>query len=374
MSIPANAPDPACAPGARPRLIAAFMLIMTLLIPRAGHAAADMLADTDLQGDAYRSFELIAPVPDFCRKVCEKDEGCRAWTFSWPGKKGKRAKCFLKRSVAEKRKDTCCISGYKKRSIASTLGNTVRNWLNREGSSEQPTPDDTNGDTLQPQEQPQQPPASPARAPRQQAEPRQRPQPDAQDEAMLAEKRDFCRRYAQAARDANRAARQLGCGFAGGLWGASFNGYFNWCMKNSPQRADRNTERRAAALQQCRAGLASRRRDPGFDMPQFPPDAAYDERLRDLYGRFRQPRQARQPRDPRWRRARFVYSWLRRAGPAPRMTPWRPTFSGKCPLVRACECPQGDTCRVYEPGSIAVYWPLGCDGPPAYVICRVRRR
>ncbi len=363
--------------------LALIPILLILLVPRAGHAAQQMLADTDLAGDTYRSFELIAPVPDFCRKVCEKDEGCRAWTFSWPGKKGKRAQCFLKRSIAEKRKDPCCISGYKTRSVATRLGNAVRNWLGNDKNAE--TPSANTDKTEAPAASPQPEPPAPRQKPQSSAQPQTQPQPvrqprpqqpaaEQQNEALLAEKRDFCRRYARAAREANRTARRMGCGFRGGLWGGSFNGYFNWCMKNTPQAAERNTARRASALRRCETELAARRQ-PGFDMPQFPPGAAFNERLRDLYDRFRRPpREARQPRDPRWRQAPFIYSWLKRAGPGPRSTPWRPSFSGKCPLVRACACPQGDTCRVYEPGSIAVYWPLGCNAPPAYVICRVRRR
>ena len=110
--------------------------LLALLLDPASARAEKMLPDTELSGSAYRSFELIAPVPDFCRKVCEKDTGCQAWMFSWPGKKGKRAKCFLYSAVEGKREDTCCIAGYK--SKGSSFGETIARWFG--GEEEQGKP------------------------------------------------------------------------------------------------------------------------------------------------------------------------------------------------------------------------------------------
>ena len=348
-------------------------------------AAKSRLADTELQGGTYRSFELVAPVPDFCRKVCEKDEGCQAWTFAWPGKKGKRAMCFLKRSVSGERKDTCCISGYKKRGMLASLGKAAREWLKREEGQDKEGQDEAPADNAG---EAAGTPSAPATS-----QARQGTTPPAGDETAqsrdlfdesqaLAQKRAFCRDYARRAIRANEQARELGCGYAGGLWGASYNGYFNWCMNNPPEAAERNTQRRAEGLRRCRVALQN-----------TPPGAPYGGPARDEYapeGRFGgegvPPYWRRGPEYPPaarpyggagrgiMRNARWVYSWLKRGGPGPRASMWRPTLSGKCPLVRACACPQGDSCRMYEPGEIAIYWPLGCDGPPAYVVCRVRRR
>ncbi len=342
----------------------AFIVGLLALLPSTPPArAANMLADTELSGNAYRSFELIAPVPDFCRKVCEKDTGCQAWMFSWPGKKGKRAKCFLFAGVQGKRKDTCCISGY--RGKGSTFGETIARWF----GSEKDTKENAGGEPAQSRTPPERKTERPA--PRTAQAPRPaRPtptEPPLADPAEVERQRQFCAQYADAAVRANRKARELGCGFRGGLWGASRNGYFNWCMRNNEQRAERNTQRRLAALQECERRLATRppvpAAPPAPGVAPMPPDPGHPDA---------------RPAPPAvryiWRQARYTYSWLKRSGPGPRTTPWRPTLSGKCVLVRACECPQGNTCRVYEPGSIAVSWPNGCDGPPAYYVCRVRRR
>jgi len=353
--------------------------------------AAEMLADTDLAGETYRTFELIAPVPDFCRKVCEKDEGCRAWTFSWPGKKGKRAQCLLKRSVSEKRQDTCCISGYKKRKPAVSFAELTRRWLGGDDAADTTATASGNegSGTMTPQQRRTAPAtgtgagsgnnAAPERAIANVRKPapmqpraREAAMQAAEEQARLAEKRIFCRQYARTAIAANRQARALGCGFRGGLWGASFNGYFNWCMRNPRQAAERNTQRRSAALQQCNRAAINRpapRRADQYPPPEFGVPPVY---------RRTPPRAHDDVPPPAARalqqRAPWLYSWLKRSGPGPRATPWRPSLSGKCPLVRACDCPQGNTCRVYAPGAIAVSWPLGCDGPPAYMVCRVRRR
>jgi hypothetical protein len=141
-------------------------------------------------------------------------------------------------------------------------------------------------------------------------------------------------------------------------------------MKNPEQKAERNTQRRTAALRRCERELAARPLEPAQPpAPDTPPEPPAP----DYYPPVARPAPP-PPGRGLWRRARFVYSWLKRSGPGPRATPWRPTLSGKCVLVRACDCPQGNTCRVYEPGGIAIVWPAGCDGPPAYYICRVRRR
>ncbi len=336
--------------------LAFFVLPLLAMLPSASARAANMLADTEFTGQTYRSFELVAPVPDFCRKVCEKDEGCQGWTFAWPGKKGKRAKCFLFRSVTDKRKDTCCIAGYRKKNFS--FGSAVSDWLKHDEkprqASREASPERKESATVQEEGKPKTSretmpsTANVSAADDELARDRQR-----------EEKRARCRAYAETAIAANREARKLGCGFRGGLWNASYEAYFRSCMKKPLQAAEWKTKKRAAQLRECRSEMARRQ----FEAP--PPVEQRTEIARD-----EPPPAAREL----MRRAPYAYSWLVRSGPGPRVTPWRPSVSGKCPLVRDCECPQANTCGVYEPGDIATYWPLGCEGPPALVVCRVRRR
>ncbi len=365
----------------RPALPPLLLLCLALLLAiTPARAASGKLADTELVGETYRSFELIAPVPDFCRKVCERDEGCEAWTFAWPGKKGKRAKCLLKRKVTEKRQDTCCISGYRPKGGTATATATRKQEAPSGGKAAAPAAemggagsgDDDNAAGSRAAAG--KPAARPDTARSSGSGTRVSSSASAADDSLagaddpaLAEKRLFCQRYAALARQANEQAQARGCDVRGGLWGARYEAYFNSCMKKRPEVAERNTKLRALALQRCARAQARRQPDvldgpPPFPPPSSPPDAApWPERRPPAAGTLQ-------------RRAPFLYSWLKRSGPGPRATLWRPSLSGKCPLTRRCDCPQGNSCRVYDAGEMAIYWPLGCNGPPATVVCRVRRR
>ncbi len=354
-----------------PRAIPFLSFLFVFFLLQTSFArAANMLADTEFTGQSYRSFELIAPVPDFCRKVCEKDEGCQGWMFSWPGKKGKRAKCFLFRTVEGKRKDTCCIAGYREKSFS--FGKAVAGWLKGEPSAQRPNEGGSQApSSAEPRSEERLSPSRFEGAPPANSE-------TAQDRQLQdrREKQAKCREYAETAMAANREAQELGCGFRGGLWNASYDAYFMSCMKKPLKAAEWKTKKRSAQLRECRRAIALRRQREADPLRRWEETIKGEWRkLRERLSRADERRRERPPAARELsRRARYVYSWLKRSGPGPRATPWRPTLSGKCPLVRACECPQGNTCGVYEPGSIAIHWPQGCGGPPAYVVCRVRRR
>ncbi len=345
------------------RVVIMLLILLPSALAPAARAVENSLPDTGLKGDTYRTFELAAPVPDFCRAVCDRDSGCRGWTFAWPGKKGKRAVCELKRTIGERVKDTCCISGLKKQERFS-FGDRVRALLGRMESGTGNEPDTGDNQHRRPDTRREASPAVPLPEPREDTA--AAPPSVMNGEPRGAEKRLLCQAYARAAIDANRDNRRLRCGYRGALWGASPRGYFNWCMRNSVKDAERNTKARLAAIEECsrRASLATRPHGRGDIGEQNVPARARREA----------PPPPMTSDDPR-RGARHLYSWLRRGGGGgPARTPWRPTLSGKCPLVRACECPQANTCGVYPPGGIVLYWPNGCQAPPATLVCRVRRR
>ncbi len=375
--------------------------VLALFAPAAAMAAG--MSDTDLPGGDYRSFELISPVPSFCQKVCEKDSRCRGWTFSWPGKRGKRAKCFLKDKVAEKKSDTCCVSGLK------GSGGTQA-W---QRPKPQPAPEP------QPEPQPQ-----PKPQPQPQPQPEPQPQPQPEEPAVDAARQAFCLQYADQAMAAKEENRRLGCGYSGGRWNASRRGYYNWCMKNARPAARANTMARQRLIDRCRAG---EREYPGGSMESCAAYARaavrqareafrlrcgyYGPRWTQSMGRHyrwcrtapiserRAENAARQAALERCRRrggavgtggsfrlplpwlrgeragdVRLVYKWVKVRGPGRRWsTRWRPTRTGKCLLVRGCECGGGSTCGVYPAGTTALYWPNGCHAAPWVIQCRVRR-
>ncbi len=405
--------------------LALLMIPLFLATVRSGPALAAGIPDTDLQGGDYRSFELISPVPSFCENVCKKDSRCKAWTFSWPGKRAKRAKCFLKENVGEKRKDTCCVSGVKER-IVWPGGKEEPD--NAEGAAPSPPPATTDIPTRQPPAETMQEPAQQAETPSDRLDVTEDTLPAEdirQQERLRAERIAFCNEYADRAAAANRQNRKLRCGYAGGRWGHSRTVYFNWCMRNSPEKARANTAARERLIRQCRTRPPEERMPARADLESCREYASIAvqqaRRAREAGCGYRGPRWTlnhdrhfrwcrtatvterrgelavrraalkrceratlpdRWPNDAllgeRFRRpqtGRFVYRWKKVRGPGRRWsTPWQPSRSGKCPMVNNCDCGGGSTCGVYRPGEAVLYWPDGCDGPAWVVLCQVRRR
>jgi hypothetical protein len=69
--------------------------------------------NTDRPGNDYRNFELSRPDAGLCGEECARDARCKAYVYVAPGVQGQSARCWLKDSVPESRRDTCCVSGVK---------------------------------------------------------------------------------------------------------------------------------------------------------------------------------------------------------------------------------------------------------------------
>lgn len=67
----------------------------------------------DRFGGDYRSFAMATPdaSSEACRKTCEGEARCRAWTYARPGYTGRSARCFLKSTVTPPRRRPGLISG-----------------------------------------------------------------------------------------------------------------------------------------------------------------------------------------------------------------------------------------------------------------------
>ncbi|MGV8057670.1 MAG: PAN domain-containing protein [Smithellaceae bacterium] len=72
-----------------------------------------MEVDIDRPGLDYRSFDLTAPDPNLCQAACTNEATCKAFTYVRPGVQGPNARCWLKSSVPNQVKSTCCVSGVK---------------------------------------------------------------------------------------------------------------------------------------------------------------------------------------------------------------------------------------------------------------------
>lgn len=66
----------------------------------------------DRIGGDYRRFEITSnPDVEICKKACEDENRCRAWTYLRPGYYGPAARCYLKERITTPRRTPCCMSG-----------------------------------------------------------------------------------------------------------------------------------------------------------------------------------------------------------------------------------------------------------------------
>ena len=62
----------------------------------------------DRPGGDYRSFDIASdPSGETCKKTCEGESRCRAWTYVRPGYLGPSARCFLKQRLTAPRPQPC---------------------------------------------------------------------------------------------------------------------------------------------------------------------------------------------------------------------------------------------------------------------------
>jgi hypothetical protein len=80
-----------------------------LVEPRGG----DIEAAIDRTGGDFKNFELASdPTGESCKKACDGDKKCRAWTYVRPGYlAGGQARCYLKDKITRPRRKPCCMSG-----------------------------------------------------------------------------------------------------------------------------------------------------------------------------------------------------------------------------------------------------------------------
>ena len=63
-------------------------------------------------GGDYKNVELAAdPTGESCKKLCEGENRCRAWTYVRPGYQGAQARFYLKAQIIPPRRSPCCLSG-----------------------------------------------------------------------------------------------------------------------------------------------------------------------------------------------------------------------------------------------------------------------
>lgn len=96
---------------------ARHLVALMVFLGLAGVADAQTFErDTDRPGGDLYSSTTAAHVekPADCQLLCNRELGCRAWTWVRPGVQGPTARCWIKSSITPAVRGICCTSGTKK--------------------------------------------------------------------------------------------------------------------------------------------------------------------------------------------------------------------------------------------------------------------
>lgn len=102
------------------RLPLCLSALVACLTATAASAAVTTETDTDRAGSDYSGYDLSSADPALCRKACEDDAQCKAYTYVKPGVQGPKARCYLKNTVPSASHNSCCVSGVKQAMIRMT--------------------------------------------------------------------------------------------------------------------------------------------------------------------------------------------------------------------------------------------------------------
>jgi hypothetical protein len=121
----------------------AVLTVVTLASVDAGLAQTGY----DRPGGDYTSAPVATGDPMVCAARCERDKGCRAWSFSYPSASGAPAMCWLKREVVPARESSCCVSGVRGAGVIEPKAGALEFSIDRFGGDYRwfETPPDAKG-------------------------------------------------------------------------------------------------------------------------------------------------------------------------------------------------------------------------------------
>jgi hypothetical protein len=94
-------------------LTTGFAALLWAAAAMAGIAPASAQSGFDRPGGDYASAAVPGGDPAVCAARCERDKGCRSWSFSYPSPSGEPAMCWLKRDIGRRVPASCCVSGVR---------------------------------------------------------------------------------------------------------------------------------------------------------------------------------------------------------------------------------------------------------------------
>lgn len=117
----------------RPFAIVILMLALLAAVQVFASAPALAQAGFDRPGGDYAHAIVRKGDPAICAARCERDNRCRAWSFSYPTTASKDAMCWLKNTVTPTREDACCVSGVRGAALLEPRSDILEFAIDRYG-------------------------------------------------------------------------------------------------------------------------------------------------------------------------------------------------------------------------------------------------
>jgi hypothetical protein len=147
VPVRSNATSNRRQPKKRTKRASIFALAALTAVTLARVAPGSAQTGYDRPGGDYTSAPVANGDPMVCAARCERDKGCRAWSFSYPPSSGGPAMCWLKREVVPAKASSCCVSGVRGAGVIEPKTGAIEFSIDRFGGDYRwfETPPDAKG-------------------------------------------------------------------------------------------------------------------------------------------------------------------------------------------------------------------------------------
>lgn len=116
------------------RLVRASLTFAVIVLTLgAASQGAQAQVNFDRPGSDYLNAQLSSGDPAECALLCERDRGCRSWSFVYPRDPISGATCWLKNGVPQRQKNSCCVSGVRGAGVLEPLKEAIEPSIDRAG-------------------------------------------------------------------------------------------------------------------------------------------------------------------------------------------------------------------------------------------------
>lgn len=90
-------------------------------------------AGFDRPGGDYANFRVPGADPAVCAARCDREDRCKAWSFSYPATARSSATCWLKSDVTPRVENNCCVSGVRGAGVIEPRNDKIEFSIDRFG-------------------------------------------------------------------------------------------------------------------------------------------------------------------------------------------------------------------------------------------------